>query len=132
MKKILGSIALLAALAIPAAAAENVLCRVSGYASAAVCSSQPAAVGSALPLAPGTATAGVSAAAARDDHRHPVQPKSYTLLTSGSGTFTVPSGVTICDVSATGGGGGGGGAPLGFNSGAGGNGASGHIEIVCW
>jgi len=45
VKKILGSFVLLAALALPAAAAESVLCRVSGYASAAVCSSQPAAVG---------------------------------------------------------------------------------------
>jgi len=153
MRKILGSLALLAALCLPVAAAETVLCRVSGYPAPTTCSTQPALLGTSLPVAPGTATAGVATFAAREDHRHPLQPKSYTLLTSGSGTYTVPANVTICDVSATGGGGGGagaaggrggnggsygagggggGGAQVGSNSGAGGNGASGHIEVVCW
>ena len=95
MRKILGSLALLAALCLPAAAAQTVLCRVSGYPAPTTCSTQPALLGTSLPVAPGTATAGVATFAAREDHRHPLQPKSYTLLTSGSGTYTVPANVTI-------------------------------------
>jgi len=37
MRKILGSLALLAALCLPAAAAETVLCRVSGYPAPTTC-----------------------------------------------------------------------------------------------
>lgn len=67
MKRILGSLALLAALCLPAAAAETVLCRVSGYPAPTTCSTQPALLGSSLPVAPGTATAGVASFAARAD-----------------------------------------------------------------
>jgi len=129
MRNILGSLALLAALCLPAAAAETVLCRVSGYPAPTTCSTQPALLGTALPVAPGTATAGVATFAARADHRHPLQAKSYTLLTSGSGTYTVPANVTICDVSATGGGGGGGSGRRGTTAAGGGGGGPGGFTV---
>jgi hypothetical protein len=58
-----------------------------------------------------------------------LQAKSYTLLTSGSGTYTVPANVTICDVSATGGGGGGGSGRRGTTAAGGGGGGPGGFTV---